>query len=91
MFESIKARLFAYLAQRLKEPGTRVALFGLLGSLGMKISPDLGEVIIDVLTFFFLGAAAAPDARLGGMSVPPGAPPDDRPGDGGSPFLDSGR
>lgn len=91
LFDQIKERAYAYLANRLKEPGTRVALFGLLGSLGMKISPDLGEVIIDVLTFFFLGAAAAPDARFGGVSVPPGNPPAAGSGSGDSPFMDSGR
>lgn len=92
MFELIRGKLFAYFASRLAEPGTRVALLALLGTLGMKISPDLGEVIVDVLIVFLGGAAATPDSRMSGrVPVPPGGPPDAGSGGGDNPFLDSGR
>lgn len=91
MVDLVKDKLFAYFASRLAEPSTRVALLALLGTLGMKISPDLGEVVLDVLIVFLGGAAATPDGRMAGrVPVPPGNPPDAGPGGGNSPFLDSG-
>lgn len=91
MFDQIKGRIFAYIASRLAEPSTRVALLALLGTLGMKISPDLGEVIVDVLIVFLGGAAATPDTRLSSrVPVPPGNPPDAGSGSSDSPFLDQG-
>ena len=90
MFELIKGRLFAYFASRLAEPSTRVALLALLGTLGMKISPDLGEMIVDVLIVFLGGAAATPDGKFSRVPVPPGGPPDAGAGSGDSPFLDQG-
>lgn len=92
MIDLVKERIFAYLASRLAEPSTRVALLALLGTLGMKISPDLGEVVLDVLIVFLGGAAATPDARMAGrVPVPPGNPPDAGSGSSDSPFLDQGR
>lgn len=71
MISEIKAVLSTYLAARLAEPGTRVALISLLGTLGMKVSPDFGEVIINVLIIFLGGAVATPDSRIGRVSKLP--------------------